>query len=30
MEKSFETKKVLPCCELDLLNDNLPDMMKKL
>ena len=30
MEKSFETKKVLPCCELDLLKDNLPDMQKKL
>ena len=30
MEKSFETKKVLACCEVDLLKDNLPDMMKKL
>ena len=30
MEKSFETKRVLPCCEVDLLKDNLPDMMKKL
>ncbi len=30
MEKSFETKKVLGCCELDLLKDNLPDMQKKL
>lgn len=30
MEKSFETKRVLQCCELDLLKDNLPDMQKKL
>jgi dynein heavy chain len=30
MEKSVETKRVLACCELDLLKDNLPDMMKKL
>ena len=30
MEKSFETKKVLQSCELDLLKDNLPDMQKKL
>ena len=30
MDKSHETKKVLQCCELDLLKDNLPDMQKKL
>jgi dynein heavy chain len=30
MEKAFEAKKVLICCQSEMLKDNLPDMMKKL
>lgn len=30
MEKAVESKKVLICCQSEMLRDNLPDMMKKL
>ena len=30
MEKSVETKKVIPCCQNDMLKDFLPDLLKKL
>jgi len=30
MEKAYETKKVIPCCQNDMLKDFLPDLFKKL
>ena len=30
MEKAVETKKVIPCCQNDILKDFLPDLNKKL
>jgi len=30
MEKAVETKKVIPCCQNDMLKDFLPDLQKNL
>lgn len=30
MEKAVETKKVIPCCQNDMLKDFLPDLNRKL
>ena len=30
MEKTSETKKVIQCCQYDMLKDNLPDLNDKL